>query len=168
MSGGNIITISTAGSGINTLFLHRLSVLQQSSARTGTSTLYRENRGSGCVLCSSLRCFSFPLSRTDLFITNQLSLRTGFRCLSPPPPLSCLSPHIAPFFALPPFAFYPIPATRQRCPARSSQTAASRGTHWTTRGLCRSPWINSPCSAWTTTRTPCTTTTRSPEKKASI
>lgn len=164
MSGGNIITIPTAGSGINTpflLLLLLLSVLQQSLARTGTSTLYRENRGSGCVLCSSLRCFFSPLSRTDLFITNQLSLRTGFRCLSPPPP------HITPFFALPPIAFYPIPATRQRCPARSSQTAASRGTHWTTRGLCRSPWINSPCSAWTTTRTPCTTATRSPGKKAS-
>lgn len=87
------------------------------------------------------------------------------RCLSPPlPPLSPFLPgllrHLSAFFF-----FLSLPTTR--CPVRCLQTEASRGTHWTTRELCRSPWTSFPYSTWTTTKTHCTTTTRNHERRAS-
>lgn len=69
LSGRNILTISTAGSGINTRFCfcrpaaqHHHSPARLGSARHGpgdTSCFYLENKGGGCFFCSSFALFSF-------------------------------------------------------------------------------------------------------------
>lgn len=173
LSGRNTVTLPTTGSGINTRFRRRLSVQRHSPGRLGPGRPLSKGktRRVDVVFVAPCTVSRTPLSRTDLFCTDQLSLKTG----SGASPLLLLLP--SPFFLprsllfhLPFFCLLSDPATAAkspRCPARSSQTAASRGMHWTTKEPCRSPWISSHYSAWTTTRTPCTTTTRSPGKRAS-
>lgn len=133
-----------------------------------TSPLYLENKGGGCFFCSATIFLS--TSSALIHLHWPIVSENRVQCLSPLPPLSFFLPGSLLLY-LPVFCPLSDPAAAaksQRCPARSSQTAAStREMHWMTREPCRSPWISSPCLAWTATRTLCMTTTRSPGKRAS-